>query len=49
MGKSASGKVATPLGEVEVAWERTDRAAEVRLVVPKGMTARVLLPASSGP
>ena len=44
MGKSASGKVATPLGEVEVSWARADRAAEVRLVVPKGMTARVLLP-----
>jgi len=41
---SASGKVATPLGEVIVDWKRMDDTANVSLAVPKGMTARVKLP-----
>ena len=40
----ASGKTATPFGEVEVEWRREGDAVDVRLVVPKGMTARVKLP-----
>ena len=43
-GRGASGRTATPLGEVEVEWKRDGDMAEVRLVVPKGMTARVRLP-----
>ena len=43
-GNSASGRTATPLGEVEVEWRREGDKVDVRLVVPRGMTARVKLP-----
>jgi len=44
IGTSASGKVSTPLGEIEVSWKRSGDTADVRLVIPKGMAARVKLP-----
>jgi len=41
----AQGTVPTPLGPVEVAWSR-DPAFRLRLAVPRGMTARIELPAA---
>ncbi len=41
---SAQGKVATPLGEIEVAWEADDGEALVKLALPGRISAKVVLP-----
>ena len=44
VGERASGAVATPLGTVESSWQRSGETIDVTLIVPKRMTARVMLP-----
>lgn len=44
----ASGKVPTPLGPVEVSWQRTDERFRIDVQVPQGCRATVSLPAYRG-
>jgi len=44
VGKKCRGRVATPRGTVDVSWARSGDFANVRLVLPKDMRARVRLP-----
>ena len=44
----AAGKVPTPLGPVEVSWQRGDTRFRIELVVPEGCAARVELPPFRG-
>jgi hypothetical protein len=41
---SVRGKVATPLGVIESGWKKADRKINVYLSLPKGITAKVVLP-----
>ncbi|MHC4711885.1 MAG: alpha-L-rhamnosidase-related protein [Planctomycetota bacterium] len=44
----ASGEVATPLGIIRTSWRIKDGAADVRLSLPGGTSARVSLPGTRG-
>ncbi len=40
----AQGRMPTPLGEVEIAWEKSDARWEMEIRLPAGLTAEVVLP-----
>lgn len=48
VGESAETEVPTPLGMIRSVWKKNGQQVEVRLELPRGVTARVFLPGVAG-